>query len=93
METSLICLIIIIDFLGISFTPREVGEHTVSVKKMGKHITNSPFKIKVGDKEVGDAKKVNVKGSALTEGKTHVDNTFTVDTKNAGKDIYITIYC
>ncbi|XP_046683134.1 filamin-A isoform X3 [Homalodisca vitripennis] len=70
--------------LGISFTPREVGEHTVSVKKMGKHITNSPFKIKVGDKEVGDAKKVKVTGSALTEGKTHVDNTFTVDTKNAG---------
>lgn len=53
---------------------------------MGKHISNSPFKIKVGDKEVGDAKKVKVKGSALTEGKTQVDNTFTVDTKNAGKD-------
>lgn len=57
----------------------------MSVKKMGKHITNSPFKIKVGDKEVGDAKKVKVTGAALTEGKTHVDNTFTVDTKNAGK--------
>lgn len=71
--------------IGISFTPREVGEHTVSVKKMGKHITNSPFKIKVGEREVGDAKKVKVTGSALNEGKTHVDNTFTVDTKNAGK--------
>ncbi|XP_039299021.1 filamin-A isoform X2 [Nilaparvata lugens] len=69
--------------LGISFTPREVGEHTVSVKKMGKHITNSPFKINVGEREVGDAKKVKVCG-ALTEGKTHVENTFMVDTKNAG---------
>lgn len=70
--------------LGISFTPREVGEHVVSVKKMGKHITNSPFKIKVGEREVGDAKKVKVTGSALQEGKTHVENTFKVDTKNAG---------
>ena len=69
---------------GISFTPREVGEHVVSVKRMGKHITNSPFKITVADKEVGDAKKVKVTGNALKEGKTHQDNTFTVDTRNAG---------
>ncbi|EEB10613.1 Filamin-C, putative [Pediculus humanus corporis] len=69
--------------LGISFTPREVGEHQVSVKRMGNHITNSPFKISVGAKEVGDAKKVKVTGS-LKEGVTHKDNVFTVDTKNAG---------
>lgn len=50
---------------------------------MGKHITNSPFKINVGDKEVGDAKKVKVNG-ALKEGVTHKDNIFTVDTRNAG---------
>lgn len=68
---------------GVSFTPREVGEHQVSVKKMGKHIANSPFKINVGDKEVGDAKKVKVNGS-LKEGSTHKDNIFTVDTRNAG---------
>jgi filamin len=70
--------------IGISFTPREVGEHTVSVKRLGKHITNSPFKINVGEREVGDAKKVKVSGPALKEGHTHVDNTFTVDTRNAG---------
>nr|CAD7398073.1 unnamed protein product [Timema cristinae] len=70
--------------IGISFTPREVGEHLVSVKKIGKHIANSPFKINVGEREVGDAKKVKVTGTALKEGKTHVDNTFTVDTRNAG---------
>ncbi|XP_065219553.1 filamin-A isoform X2 [Planococcus citri] len=70
--------------LGISFTPREIGEHVVSVKRMGKHITNSPFKIKVGDKEVGDAKKVKVSGGALQQGKTHVENFFNVDTRNAG---------
>ncbi|KAF7274400.1 hypothetical protein GWI33_012941 [Rhynchophorus ferrugineus] len=70
--------------IGISFTPREVGEHIVSVKKMGNHITNSPFKINVCEREVGDARKVKVQGNALKEGKTHVDNTFTVDTRNAG---------
>jgi filamin len=56
----------------------------VSVKRMGKHIANSPFKINVAEREVGDAKKVKVTGKALVEGATHVDNTFTVDTRNAG---------
>ncbi|XP_044741492.1 filamin-A isoform X3 [Chrysoperla carnea] len=70
--------------IGISFTPREIGEHVVSVKRMGAHIPNSPFKIKVCEREVGDAKKVIVTGSALKEGKTHQDNTFLVDTRNAG---------
>lgn len=51
---------------------------------MGNHITNSPFKINVCEREVGDAKKVKVTGTALKEGKTHMDNTFTVDTRNAG---------
>jgi filamin len=69
---------------GISFTPREVGEHLVSVKRMGTHIANSPFKIMVADKEVGDAKKVKTSGVALKEGTTHSDNTFNVDTRNAG---------
>nr|XP_034194132.1 filamin-A isoform X4 [Osmia lignaria] len=68
----------------VSFTPRESGEHTVAVKKMGKHIPNSPFKIDVKDREVGDAKKVKVSGAGLKEGKTHVENTFSIDTRNAG---------
>ncbi|XP_076645907.1 filamin A protein cher isoform X2 [Halictus rubicundus] len=68
----------------VSFTPREAGEHTVAVKKMGKHIQNSPFKISVSDREVGDAKKVKVSGAGLKEGKTHVENSFTIDTRNAG---------
>uniref|UniRef100_V5GPF5 Filamin-A n=1 Tax=Anoplophora glabripennis TaxID=217634 RepID=V5GPF5_ANOGL len=70
--------------IGISFTPREIGEHVVSVKKMGSHITNSPFKINVCEREVGDARKVKVTGNALKEGKTHQNNTFNVDTRNAG---------
>lgn len=70
--------------IGISFTPRESGEHTVSVKRLGKHIHNSPFKVTVAEREVGDAKKVKVSGAALKEGKTHVENFFSVDTRNAG---------
>ena len=69
---------------GISFTPRETGEHLVSVKRNGKHIKNSPFKIKVKPDDVGDANKVKVGGNALSEGKTHQDNTFHIDTKDAG---------
>jgi len=69
---------------GISFTPREVGEHLVSVKRSGKHITNSPFKIMVNPDDVGDASRVKISGPALKEGATHEDNMFTVDTKSAG---------
>ncbi|XP_035726883.1 filamin-A-like isoform X5 [Vespa mandarinia] len=72
------------DNVCVSFTPREAGSHTVAVKRMGKHIPNSPFKIDVKDREVGDAKKVKVSGAALKEGKTHVENIFSVDTRNAG---------
>ncbi|XP_054092061.1 filamin-A isoform X3 [Zeugodacus cucurbitae] len=70
--------------IGISFTPRETGVHMVSVKRMGTHIANSPFKVDVCEREVGDAKKVKVSGVGLTEGKTHTENVFSVDTRNAG---------
>ncbi|EDW59138.2 filamin-A isoform X2 [Drosophila virilis] len=70
--------------IGISFTPREIGEHLVSVKRLGKHINNSPFKVTVCEREVGDAKKVKVSGNGLKEGQTHSDNIFSVDTRNAG---------
>lgn len=70
--------------IGISFTPRETGEHVVHVKRLGQQIKNSPFKIVVSEKEVGNAKKVKVTGSALTEGKTNVENSFVIDTRNAG---------
>lgn len=56
--------------IGISFTPREVGEHLVSVQRKGKHITNSPFKIMVNTQEVGDAARVQVSGDGLIQGKT-----------------------
>ncbi|XP_047194519.1 filamin-C isoform X3 [Hippoglossus stenolepis] len=70
--------------IGISFTPKEVGEHVVSVKKNGKHVTNSPFKIMVGQSEIGDASKVKVLGQGLLEGHTFEVSEFIVDTRNAG---------
>lgn len=70
--------------IGISFTPREVGEHLVSVQRKGKHITNSPFKITVNSQEVGDAARVQVGGEGLQQGKTHMNNQFKINTKTAG---------
>uniref|UniRef100_A0A3Q2PCJ9 Filamin C n=1 Tax=Fundulus heteroclitus TaxID=8078 RepID=A0A3Q2PCJ9_FUNHE len=72
--------------IGISFTPKEVGEHVVSVKKSGKHVTNSPFKIMVGQSEIGDASRVKVYGQGLVEGHTFEVAEFIVDTRNAGED-------
>lgn len=69
--------------IGVSFTPRETGEHVVSIKRLGQQIKNSPFKITVSEREVGDAKKVKVFG-ALAEAKTQTDNVFTIDTRDAG---------
>ena len=70
--------------IGISFTPREVGDHLVSVKNNGKHISNSPFKIYVNPQEVGDASRVKVSGEGLQMGRTHIFNKFQINTKSAG---------
>lgn len=59
----------------------------MSVKKSGKHVTNSPFKIMVGQSEIGDASKVKVFGKGLTEGHTFEVAEFIVDTRNAGKSL------
>jgi filamin len=58
--------------LGISFIPREMGDHLVNVYRDGKHITNSPFRIHVGSSEIGDATKVKVFGRGLHEGRLDV---------------------
>ena len=72
------------NFTGISFTPREVGEHLVNVFRDGHHITNSPFKIYVGESELGNAGKVRVSGKGLEEGMANEVNEFIVDTREAG---------
>ncbi|XP_062318217.1 filamin-C-like isoform X1 [Osmerus eperlanus] len=70
--------------IGISFTPKEVGEHEVSVRKNGKHVTNSPFKIIVGQSEIGEASRVKAFGKGLVEAHTFELAEFFVDTRNAG---------
>lgn len=52
----------------------------MSVRKSGKHVTNSPFKILVGLSEIGDASKVRVWGKGLSEGHTFQVAEFIVDT-------------
>ncbi|XP_030827869.1 filamin-A isoform X3 [Strongylocentrotus purpuratus] len=70
--------------IGITFTPKEIGEHLVSVKKRGQHIPSSPFKIIVGAQEVGDASKVKVTGRGIKEAQAGQMAQFLVDTRNAG---------
>ncbi|KAM6960914.1 filamin-C-like [Aplochiton taeniatus] len=70
--------------IGISFTPKEVGEHEVSVRKNGKHVNNSPFKIMVGQSEIGEASRVKAFGKGLVEAHTFEMAEFFVDTRNAG---------
>ena len=71
--------------LGISFTPKEVGNHFINVYQSGAHILGSPFKIVVGQNEIGDASKVRVYGDGLRSGFSSEVNAFTVDTREAGK--------
>ncbi|XP_066504550.1 filamin-C isoform X2 [Hoplias malabaricus] len=70
--------------IGLSFTPKEVGEHEVSVRKSGKHVNNSPFKIMVGPSEIGEASRVRAFGKGLSEAHTFQLAEFFVDTRNAG---------
>lgn len=70
---------------GISFTPKEVGEHEVSVRKNGVHVANSPFKIMVGQSEIGEASRVKAYGKGLVEAHTFEMAEFFVDTRNAGQ--------
>ncbi|PAA52508.1 hypothetical protein BOX15_Mlig001981g2 [Macrostomum lignano] len=66
--------------LGISFTPKQVGEHQVGVNRAGRHIPNSPFRIDVSESDIGDAQRVRVSGRGLEEGMAGQANAFTVDT-------------
>ncbi|KAL3851735.1 hypothetical protein ACJMK2_015452 [Sinanodonta woodiana] len=70
--------------LGISFTPRETGEHLVNVYRDGIHIANSPFKITVRESELGNASKVKVYGKGLEKAMANEVNEFIVDTRDAG---------
>lgn len=48
--------------LSVSFVPQETGEHFVTVKKEGRHVTGSPFSVMVSGPGPADASKVKVHG-------------------------------
>lgn len=56
----------------------------VSVKKRGRHVANSPFRIMVSEAEIGDASKVKVYGSGIEKAKAGELAEFYVDTREAG---------
>ncbi|CAG5977724.1 unnamed protein product [Menidia menidia] len=70
--------------IGISFIPREVGEHQVSILKNGRHVANSPITIVVVQSEIGDASRVRAHGDGLVRGATFTNACFVVDTREAG---------
>lgn len=51
------------------------------------HVANSPFKIMVGQSEIGEASRVKAFGKGLAEAHTYEMAEFFVDTRNAGKPL------
>ncbi|CAD6191974.1 unnamed protein product [Caenorhabditis auriculariae] len=80
------CFVRLIDGgrLGVSFTPREVGEHLITVKRDGKLVPKAPFKIKVDKNQVGDASKVEVSGPGKSKAISLQPNEILIDTTKAG---------
>lgn len=71
-------------YSGISFIPREAGEHLVSIMKDGEHVSNSPISLSISQAEIGNASKVKAFGSGLHTGHTFCKSEFVVDTWDAG---------
>lgn len=76
---------------GISFVPKEIGEHLVNIKKNGRHIPSSPIAVMISQSEIGDASRVRVSGQGLSEARTFEPAEFIIDTREAGTmlDTYI----
>lgn len=69
---------------GISFVPKEIGEHLVNIKKNGHHIPSSPIAVMISQSEIGDASRVRVSGQGLSEARTFEPAEFIIDTRDAG---------
>jgi len=80
-------LLLLLLCAGISFTPREVGDHWVSVYRSGQPIAGSPFKVSVGQSEIGNASKVRAGGRGLTQGMANELNEFFINTRDAGPSL------
>ncbi|XP_075951659.1 filamin-A isoform X2 [Anarhichas minor] len=70
--------------VGISFVPKEIGEHFVNIKKNGRHIPSSPISVMINQSEFGDASRVRVSGQGLNEARTFEPAEFIIDTREAG---------
>ncbi|VDD75477.1 unnamed protein product [Mesocestoides corti] len=70
--------------MGISFTPKENGEHLVNIFKAGKHIPKSPFRINISTEDVGDPTRVRVIWPEGVQPMANQRNEFLVDSKTAG---------
>lgn len=71
--------------LGISFTPKEIGDHLVYVRRSnGRDIDGSPFTVCVEPREIGDPSRVHVSGRGILRGQVNGPNEFLIDTTHAG---------
>ncbi|XP_023664499.2 filamin-A-like isoform X2 [Paramormyrops kingsleyae] len=70
--------------VGVSFVPKETGEHLVNIRKNGRHIPSSPITVVIKQSEIGDASRVRVSGKGLSEGRTFQPADFIIDTRDAG---------
>ncbi|XP_037130542.1 filamin-A isoform X2 [Syngnathus acus] len=70
--------------VGMSFVPKEIGEHLVNIKKNGRHIPSSPISVMINQSEIADASRVRVSGLGLSEARTFEPAEFIIDTHDAG---------
>ena len=90
---NVICVCVADVVIGISFTPRESGDHYVSVYRNGQPIAGSPFKVVVGPTEIGNASKVRTGGRGLTQAVANQLNEFFINTRDAGAPIHTYFGC
>ena len=69
---------------GVTFVPKELGVHTVSVKYKEVHIPGSPFQFTVGPLRDGGAHRVHAGGPGLERGEQGQPCEFNVWTREAG---------
>uniref|UniRef100_A0A0R3RZ00 Filamin-A n=1 Tax=Elaeophora elaphi TaxID=1147741 RepID=A0A0R3RZ00_9BILA len=69
---------------GASFMPREMGEYSVIIKKNGQIIQKSYFRIEDIKNQIGDVSKVVVSGTGKADAICQQENSFTIDTRDAG---------
>ncbi|XP_052265611.1 filamin-A-like isoform X1 [Dreissena polymorpha] len=68
----------------INFTPQDKGNHIVSIKHKGMHISGSPFQYTVGQLKTGGSHKVQVGGPGVEKGECNLWNTFNIYSREAG---------